>query len=103
MTESNESSWFGRFLIWRVKYVKEKNFILVLSLLVGIVSGLAAILLKNMVHSTHVFLPNAFRSTAGVCCFYLSFHRDMSYFSFCALFCAGGHQPRGDQGVVCHF
>ncbi len=71
MTESNESSWFGRFLIWRVKYVKEKNFILVLSLLVGIVSGLAAILLKNMVHSTHVFFTERLQVDSGSLLFFI--------------------------------
>jgi len=71
MTESNESSWFGRFLIWRGKYVKEKNFILVLSLLVGIVSGLAAILLKNMVHSTHVFFTERLQVDSGSLLFFI--------------------------------
>ncbi len=71
MTESNESSWFGRFLIWRVKYVKEKNFILVLSLLVGIVSGLVAILLKNMVHSTHVFFTERLQVDSGSLLFFI--------------------------------
>jgi len=71
MTESNESSWFGRFLIWRVKYVKEKNFIRVLSLLVGIVSGLAAILLKNMVHSTHVFFTERLQVDSGSLLFFI--------------------------------
>jgi len=71
MTESNESSWFGRFLIWRGEYVKEKNFILVLSLLVGIVSGLAAILLKNMVHSTHVFFTERLQVDSGSLLFFI--------------------------------
>lgn len=71
MAEGSESSWFGRFLIWRVKYVKEKNFILVLSLLVGIVSGLAAILLKNMVHFTHVFFTERLQVDSGSLLFFI--------------------------------
>ncbi|WP_251619721.1 chloride channel protein [Odoribacter lunatus] len=71
MAEGSESSWFGRFLIWRVKYVKESNFILVLSLLVGIVSGLAAILLKNMVHSTHVFFTERLQVDSGSLLFFV--------------------------------
>ena len=38
------------FLIWRVKNISQKNFILLLSLAVGILSGLAAVLLKNTIH-----------------------------------------------------
>ncbi len=71
MAEGSESSWFGRFLIWRVKYVKEKNFILVLSLLVGIESGLAAILLKNMVHFTHVFFTERLQVDSGSLLFFI--------------------------------
>lgn len=71
MAESSESSWFGRFLIWRLKYVKEKNFILILSLLVGIVSGFAAILLKNMVHITHVFFTERLQVDSGSLLFFI--------------------------------
>jgi chloride channel protein, CIC family len=39
-----------RFLIWRIKNISERNFVLILSLLVGIVSGLAAIFLKTAIH-----------------------------------------------------
>lgn len=39
-----------QFNSWRVRNIPERNFILVLSLLVGIVSGLAAITLKNAIH-----------------------------------------------------
>jgi CIC family chloride channel protein len=37
-----------RFLIWRYKYISEKNFILILSILVGLLAGLAAVSLKNV-------------------------------------------------------
>jgi len=39
-----------RFNIWRIKNVSEKNFIIILSLLVGITTGLAAVLLKTAIH-----------------------------------------------------
>lgn len=71
MAEGSENSWFGRFLIWRVKYVKEKNFILFLSLLVGIVSGFAAILLKNMVHFTHAFFTERLQVDSGSLLFFI--------------------------------
>ena len=65
------SNWFGRFLIWRVRYVKEKNFILVLSLLVGVVTGLAAVMLKNMVHYTHLFFTERLQVDGGSLLFFI--------------------------------
>jgi CIC family chloride channel protein len=38
---------------WRLKHISEKNFLLLLSIAVGIVAGLAAILLKTAVHQIH--------------------------------------------------
>lgn len=65
------SNWFGRFLIWRIRYVKERNFIIFLSLLVGIVSGLAAVLLKNMVHYTHLFFTERLQVDSGSLLFFI--------------------------------
>lgn len=70
MPEGSENNWFGRFLIWRVRYIKEKNFILILSLLVGIVTGLAGVLLKNMVHFTHLFLTEHLQLDSGSLLFF---------------------------------
>lgn len=42
--------------IWRLKHIKERQFILILSFLIGIFSGLAAVILKNAIHYTHHFL-----------------------------------------------
>ncbi len=43
-------------LSWREKHIKEKNFILVISFLVGIATAFAAILLKGMIHAIQHFL-----------------------------------------------
>ena len=51
---------FRRFLIWRVKHIKQRQFVLLLSLLTGILSGLAAVLLKNTIHTTHHLLTGHF-------------------------------------------
>jgi len=40
-----------RFLIWRIKNISQKQFILLLSLLVGVGSGLIAAFIKNAAHS----------------------------------------------------
>lgn len=41
---------FYRFLVWRQKTIKEKNFILFVSFLIGIFTAAAAIILKNLIH-----------------------------------------------------
>ncbi len=40
----------GRFLVWRARHVSQKQFVLLLSILVGFVSGLVAVILKNSTH-----------------------------------------------------
>lgn len=54
------SKLLNKLLVWRVKYIQQKQFILLLSLLVGVLSGLAAILLKNTIHITHDTLKDHF-------------------------------------------
>ena len=43
-------NWFDCLLSWREKHIKEKDFILILSFLVGIATACVAILLKNTIH-----------------------------------------------------
>ena len=43
--------WFFNFVVWRERHIKERNFVLVLALLVGIASGLAALVLKFLIHT----------------------------------------------------
>ncbi len=43
------SSLFGRFLLWRERHIKEKNLVIVLALVVGLLGGLAAIVLKYLI------------------------------------------------------
>lgn len=51
-------SIFERITVWRGKHIKEKQFILLLSFVIGILSGLAAVALKNTIHYTHHFLES---------------------------------------------
>ncbi|WP_289157583.1 chloride channel protein [uncultured Muribaculum sp.] len=44
------SQWFYALLTWREKHIKEKNFILILALITGIVCGFAALAFKWMIH-----------------------------------------------------
>jgi CIC family chloride channel protein len=51
---SNKSRWFNekfqQFVLWRERNIKERNFVLILAFLVGIGGGLAAMLLKWLIH-----------------------------------------------------
>lgn len=65
------SNWYGQFLSWRVRHIKERTFILILSLLVGIVTGLAGVLLKNSVHYTHQFFTERLQVDSGSLLFFI--------------------------------
>jgi len=44
------------FLIWRIKHISKRNFILILSLFIGLIGGLIAVLLNGAIHYLHSFL-----------------------------------------------
>lgn len=48
--QSRFQEGFFKLLLWREKHIKEKNFVLILAFLVGIFAGLAAMLLKFLIH-----------------------------------------------------
>ena len=50
----------GRFLIWRTKYIQDRYFVIVLSALIGFLSGIAAYLLKSSVYYIEGFLTADF-------------------------------------------
>ena len=41
--------WFLKVLQWREKHIKEKTFIMILALIVGVAGGFAALLLKDLI------------------------------------------------------
>ena len=43
------TAWM-RFLVWRGRHIKEKTLVIILSLVVGLLAGLAAIVLKWLIH-----------------------------------------------------
>lgn len=45
---------------WRVRHIKDRQLVIFLSLIIGILTGLAAIVLKNLVHYTHFFMTHGF-------------------------------------------
>ncbi len=49
-------SWLLKIIVWKEKRLTHRQFIYILSFIIGIISSLAAVLLKNTVHFTHNFL-----------------------------------------------
>ena len=39
-----------RFLLWRIKHLSQRNFIMILSVVIGVLAGLGAVVIKNGVH-----------------------------------------------------
>lgn len=62
----------GKLLVWRLRHIRQRQFILILSILVGLGSGLAAVILKNTLYYTNYFLTNGF-SYHGIYYLYLAF------------------------------
>ncbi len=60
-----KKSLLARFLIWRLKHINQRQLIYILSFVVGIISGLAAVVLKNTIHYTHVLLTRGFDVETG--------------------------------------
>jgi CIC family chloride channel protein len=53
------SKFYQNIHSWRLRHISTRNFILLLSLVAGILGGLAAVLLKNAIHLSHLLLKNA--------------------------------------------
>jgi len=57
------STLYARIRTWRLKHLNERELILILSLAVGLSSGFAAIILKNIIHAAGLLLTENFTST----------------------------------------
>ncbi|PIF06372.1 MAG: chloride channel protein [Draconibacterium sp.] len=60
----------NQLIVWRLKRISDRNFLYVLSLLIGFLSGLAALILKNLVHFVGKQLITLF-SVNGISYLYL--------------------------------
>ncbi len=56
--EIDLNEYYKRFYIWRRRHLTTYQFVLILSLIVGIASGLASVVLKNTVHYTYNLISN---------------------------------------------
>jgi CIC family chloride channel protein len=54
----NTTKLLGWFLIWKGKHLKHRQFVYIMSFLIGIISGIIAVVLKNTVHYTNEFLTH---------------------------------------------
>jgi chloride channel protein, CIC family len=54
------SSLIKRILIWRVRKIDDKKFIMFLSVIIGVVVGFAAVIIKNSVHLIQNLLTSGF-------------------------------------------
>ncbi|HSO88776.1 MAG TPA: chloride channel protein [Draconibacterium sp.] len=52
----SSSNWMNKVVAWRIANIQERNFIYLLSLFIGLFSGLAALVLKNLIHFVEVKL-----------------------------------------------
>jgi len=51
-----------RFLRWRIRNISNRNFVLVIASVVGLLSGLAAVVMKNAVYQIRTLLTHGFSS-----------------------------------------
>ncbi len=58
MSSPSKKTWLYKVLKWRYRNISDKNFILILSILVGFTTGLISLLLKNITHLIQVVLES---------------------------------------------
>ena len=52
------TSVLRRFLIWRIRHMSQKNFIMILSVIIGVLAGLGAVVIKKGVHLVRSLLTS---------------------------------------------
>lgn len=57
-TRIKDQTWFLRMLTWREKHIKEQEFVLLLSFVVGLLTAVAALILKYLIHSIQSMLTS---------------------------------------------
>ncbi len=65
LTIEDKFEWIQRFIDWRERNIKDKQFVLILSFMVGVFTALAACLLKSWVEWIKEFLTENFDSTGA--------------------------------------
>ena len=52
----SKTSFFKRILIWRYKHISERNFLFLLSLIIGLLAGLISVFIKNITFAIEAIL-----------------------------------------------
>lgn len=53
-------TWYVKMLLWRQEKISEKNFLLIVSFLIGLATAFAGVALKTIIHFIHGFLTKNF-------------------------------------------
>lgn len=64
-------NFFMSIVLWREKHIQEKSFVIVLSLIVGVLGGFAALVLKGLIHVISQFLTSYLSTTHGNWLFFI--------------------------------
>ena len=56
------TSRFGRLLVWRIKHIRNTEFVYILSVIIGLLTGLVAVALKNITHFAQTLLHDGVMS-----------------------------------------
>ncbi|MDE5969253.1 MAG: chloride channel protein [Muribaculaceae bacterium] len=59
------SEWWQKIVYWRETHIKEKTFVIILALVVGILGGFAAILLKTLIHLISTLITSHLAVNSG--------------------------------------
>ena len=59
------SATWSQIVSWRERHIREKTFIIILALLIGVFGGLAALLLKSLIHLIQHLLTVHLSLTGG--------------------------------------
>ncbi|MBD5200258.1 MAG: chloride channel protein [Bacteroides sp.] len=59
------SEWWQKVVFWRESHIKEKTFVIILALVVGILGGFAALLLKTLIHLISTLITSHLALTGG--------------------------------------
>ena len=54
-----------RFLVWRLRHVNDRQFMMILSVLIGVLVGIATVIIKNSVHFIQHLLTSNFAQDYG--------------------------------------
>ncbi|MDE6632709.1 MAG: hypothetical protein K2K23_06890, partial [Muribaculaceae bacterium] len=64
-THNRFTEWWAEVVQWRERHIKERNFVIILALFVGVICGFAAQLLKYLIHTIAHLLTQHFSETTG--------------------------------------